>query len=100
MSPTRFVAIVLIVTMLSIGVAQPPAAHALDDTEPALVVAGAAIAAYFVIVLIATSAIFHKSPLSLAPMSELPIKPERQPGRLRMGERCSQLSDSPATVCW
>ena len=95
--------IVIVIALLAILVAQlttPKRAYAASTVVTALIIAGAATAAYVAAVCIAT-AVHRQSrgPFELMPADTKPPRKQEERG-VEFGTRCAQDSAALTVVCW
>jgi hypothetical protein len=97
MNVRRVVVVLTILALLAVGAVKPKPARA--DAQQIAIIAGVAVAAWFVIVVIGAAVVYHKGPFALAPIDPETAYAPPQNG-VRPGTRCSQRSGNVTLACW
>jgi hypothetical protein len=94
------VALIALLAVVAAGTVTPAPARA-DDTEDIAIIAGAVVAGYVTIIVIATSLIYRPPPAEFMPASPRLGRNQDQPaGGLRFAHDCSQNSGNLTVACW
>lgn len=98
MKVKRLVAILVIFAMLGTGALKPKPARA--DIVESVVIAAGALAAYIVIVIVATKIAFGHDETAAATIEDPTLTYQRPDGNVHFTERCRQDGGNVTLACW
>lgn len=93
----RSIAILAVVVFL--GTLQPKPARALSAVEEGFLIAGAALAAYVVFIIVGT-AITNRNRACFPDDANTPLEPDSAQSDVHFGQHCTQGDGGLTVVCW